>query len=123
MNWNQLNVVIQKSNSVVLSTHVNPDGDGLGSQLALYYYLKDIGKDCRIINTSKLPELYKFLDPDNIVEHYSDKKHNDFFKNVDIVIALDIGDYKRMNEIKDKINEYNLYSVSIDHHPEEEKFF
>ncbi len=123
MNWNQLNIIIQKSNNIVLSTHVNPDGDGLGSQLALYYYLKHIGKKCRIINTSRLPELYKFLDPENVIEHYIDDKHNDYFVNVDIVIALDIGDYKRMNEIKDKIIENDIYSASIDHHPEEEQFF
>ena len=123
MNWSQLNIIIEKSNNIVLSTHVNPDGDGLGSEVGMYHYLKSIGKDCRIINTSKLPELYSFLDPDNVIEHYIDEDHNDYFKTVDIVIALDIGDYKRMNQIKDKINELHIYSVSIDHHPEEEQFF
>ena len=83
MEWKILNNIIKDGNSFVLSTHVNPDGDGLGSQLALYYYLKHIGKKCRIINTSKLPELYKFLDPENVIEHYIDDKHNDFFVNVD----------------------------------------
>ncbi len=123
MNWNLLNTVIQKSQSIVLSTHVNPDGDGLGSELGLYYYLLDMGKTCRIINTSKLPELYNFLDPDNIVEQYDDSIHNSYFKEVDILISLDIGDYRRMNEIKDRIIENNIFSVSIDHHPEDEKFF
>jgi len=123
MNWSLLNNLIQKSKTIVLSTHVNPDGDGLGSQIALYYYIKSIDKECRIINTSKLPTLYNFLDPDNIVEQYSHDIHNDYFKDVDIVIALDIGDYKRMNEIKDEIVKNNIYSASIDHHPEDEEFF
>ena len=103
MNWKLLNTVIQKSNNIVLSTHVNPDGDGLGSQLALYYYLSHIGKECRIVNTSKLPDLYKFLDPDNVIEYYDDENHINFFKSVVIVIALDIGDYRRMNQIKESI--------------------
>jgi len=123
MNWKLLNNVIQKSENIVLSTHVNPDGDGLGSQLGLYYYLLHIGKKCRIINTSKRPSLYSFLDPDDVIEQYDHEKHNIFFKSVDVVIALDIGDYKRMNEIKDRIIQYTIYSVSIDHHPENEKFF
>ena len=123
MNWSLLNNLIQKSKTIVLSTHVNPDGDGLGSQIALYYYIKSIDRECRIINTSKLPTLYNFLDPDNIVEQYSHDIHNDYFKDVDIVIALDIGDYRRMNEIKDEIVKNNIYSVSIDHHPEDEDFF
>ena len=123
MNWTLLNSLIEKSNTIVLSTHVNPDGDGLGSQLALYYYIKTINKECRIINTSGLPNLYNFLDPDNIVEQYSDDLHSEYFKNVDTVIALDIGDYKRMNQIKDEIIKNSIYSISIDHHPEDEDFF
>ena len=54
--WDELSLLIEKSQIIVLSTHINSDGDGLGSQIALYYYIKSIDKECRIINTSKLPE-------------------------------------------------------------------
>ena len=39
MEWKLLNNIIQKCDNIVLSTHVNPDGDGLGSEIGLYYYL------------------------------------------------------------------------------------
>ena len=42
INWNILSNKIIESNSIVLSTHINPDGDGLGSELAMFYYLKSI---------------------------------------------------------------------------------
>ena len=53
MNWDSLNTIISKSKNIVLSTHINPDGDGIGSELGFYYYLKSIGKECSIINISK----------------------------------------------------------------------
>ena len=42
--WTELDSVIAESDSILLSTHVNSDGDGLGSEIAMYYYLKDLGK-------------------------------------------------------------------------------
>ena len=40
--WNILQKVIEDANSILLSTHINPDGDGLGSEIAFYYYLSFI---------------------------------------------------------------------------------
>ena len=57
--WKELDSIITESNSILLSTHVNSDGDGLGSEIAMYYYLKDLGKECRIINPSPFSETYR----------------------------------------------------------------
>ena len=59
--WNKLLDLINDNDKFLLSTHINPDGDGLGSEVAVYYYLKAMGKDCRIINISKLSDKYLFL--------------------------------------------------------------
>ena len=48
INWNILSDQINISNNIVLSTHINPDGDGLGSELAMFYYLKSIGKNVEL---------------------------------------------------------------------------
>ena len=60
--WGKLDLLIKESNSILLSTHVNSDGDGLGSEIAMYYYLKSLGKECRIINPSAFPEIYKIIE-------------------------------------------------------------
>ena len=39
-NWDKLTAIIKDSKSILLSTHINADGDGLGSEIAFYYYLK-----------------------------------------------------------------------------------
>ena len=45
MKWEELKNKIADSNNILLSTHKNPDGDGLGSELAMYYYLKSLNKN------------------------------------------------------------------------------
>ncbi len=69
-NWDILKSYVDKHNTILLSTHINPDGDGLGSEIAFYYYLRDLGKTCRIINVSPVPSNYKRIDPDNVIELY-----------------------------------------------------
>ena len=91
--WDELSTLIDKSQIIVLSTHINSDGDGLGSEIAFYYYLKNLKKECRIINATPLPENYKIIDPDGIVEAYSDTMI-DWLLGVDLSIIFDIGDYK-----------------------------
>ena len=117
MDWNLLNNIIKDGDNFILSTHVNPDGDGLGSQLAFYYYLIDQGKKCHIINFSPLPSHYKFLDNDNVIEQYDELIHENIFKKTDVAIIFDIGDYNRLEEVKNQISRNNIYTVSIDHHP------
>ena len=69
--WDKLKDLIKDSRSILLSTHINADGDGLGSEIAFYYYLKSLNKDCRIINPTPLPYNYKVIDPDLLVEMYT----------------------------------------------------
>jgi len=114
--WNKLSMLIDGSQKILLSTHINADGDGIGSEVAFYYYLKAMNKECRIINATPLPYNYEVIDPDRIVEPYSDGMIDDLV-NFDLAIIFDIGDYKRVGDIGKYI--YDRYpSISIDHHPE-----
>ena len=123
MNWDSLNKIISSSNNILLSTHVNPDGDGIGSELGMYYYLKEIGKKCTIINISKTPKYLDFIDPEDLIEVWDDNIHLEIIKEIDLAIVFDIGDYRRLECISDNIKKYHIYSVSIDHHPYEGDFF
>ena len=79
LDWKLLNQQIESSQRILLSTHENPDGDGLGSACAMYHYLKDNGKDCKIIHMSKLPAEYKFLNYENIIQTYQADFHDNWF--------------------------------------------
>ncbi len=105
---------IKNSDSILLSTHENPDCDGLGSEIALYYYIKGLGKDCKIINSTPMSDKYKFIDPENIVEVYNRGQDN-WLKNIDLAIVLDIGSHERLKEIS-SLTKNCKDKISIDHH-------
>ena len=115
--WKNLDSAIAESHSILLSTHFNSDGDGLGSEIAMYYYLKDLGKDCRIINPSPFTEIYRVINPDDVVESYS-TEHDEWITKIDLAIIFDIGDHDRLNEIYPLIKDRRI--CVIDHHPKKE---
>ncbi|MBI72003.1 MAG: hypothetical protein CMG61_00855 [Candidatus Marinimicrobia bacterium] len=124
MNWNILSDQINRSKSIVLSTHINPDGDGLGSELAMFYYLKSIGKKCRIINISNHSEKYNFMDRDSNIEIYKPSDHLNWIKNCDCALIFDIGNHLRLGEISKILSKsINVKKISIDHHPSNSNFF
>ncbi len=112
---------IKESESILLSTHENPDCDGLGSEIALYYYIKSLGKDCKIINSTAMSEKYRFIDPENVIQEYN-SKYNDWLKNIDLAIVLDIGSHKRLREISN-LTKNCKNKISIDHHISKDSSF
>jgi phosphoesterase RecJ-like protein len=117
MDWKNINKIISASKRILLTTHENPDGDGLGSASAMYYHLREESIDCRIINYSVLPGEYNFLNKDQIFELYNSDKHNEWLRQCDLAIIFDVGDFKRLRKIKDSIEKYNIKTMNIDHHP------
>ena len=117
INWPKVNEVIKSANRIMLTTHENPDGDGLGSECGIFYHLKEIGKDVRIINYSEIPAEYDYLNKENIFESYDIDLHETWIEKVDLVIIFDVGDYVRIRTIKDVIEKYNIITMNIDHHP------
>ena len=117
IDWNQVHQVIETSSRIMLTTHENPDGDGLGAECGLYYHLKESGKDVRIINYSSLPKEYYYLNTDNIFECYDESAHNNWVKDIDLVIVFDVGNFVRVRSIVDAVEKFNLKTMNIDHHP------
>ena len=121
---NILSDQINISNNIVLSTHINPDGDGLGSELAMFYYLKSIGKKCRIINISNHSEKYNFMDKDLNIEVYNPIEHSNWIENCDCALIFDIGNHSRLGDISKVLSaSTKVKKISIDHHPSDSNFF
>ena len=99
---------IGKSKNIVILTHEMPDGDAIGSSLALYNGLKQIGKNADVI----IPEysnVFKFLP--NSSEIKKEGKQDKY----DLAIALDCGDIKRLNGFANYFEDADV-RISIDHH-------
>ncbi len=116
-NWKDIHNRILAANRILLTTHENPDGDGLGSAAAMYHFLQVYNKECRIINYSPLPVEFTYLNGASIFETYSPQKHDYWIQSSDLVLIFDVGDYQRLRTMKPVIEEANLDTINIDHHP------
>ncbi|HET9983188.1 MAG TPA: bifunctional oligoribonuclease/PAP phosphatase NrnA [Longimicrobiales bacterium] len=103
---------------VVLTTHVNADGDGAGSEVALALWLAARGKDVRIANPTAFPELYAYLLPDRalLAEGAAARRA---VEKADLVVVLDTGEPKRIGRIHPLIEARPV--ALLDHHPEAEQ--
>ena len=72
---------IQKSNNIVLLCHKNPDGDAIGSVVAMYHLLKKLGKEVDIV-MENAPLRFEFIKGFEEIKEYSNKEYeNEFMKN------------------------------------------
>ena len=115
MNFIDIKNIIDKHHKIFITSHINPDGDSMGSAYAMYKYLDALGKDCMIINHSPVPETYHFLNEEKIFSEL-DGESAAFIKNADLGLVLDIGDFYRMGDLAYLVEENEIETLSIDHH-------
>ncbi|MCF7796836.1 MAG: DHH family phosphoesterase [Lentisphaeria bacterium] len=115
--WSQIITIIQSAQRFVFSTHADPDGDGLGSELALARWLKRRGKTVDILNPTPMNGIYDFLDPEGEIQIYQPAGHQSIIAAADAFIIFDIGDYKRLGEVGTAISATGKPVINIDHHP------
>lgn len=109
METNKIIKTIMESNTIGITFHVSPDGDAIGSSLALYKALIKIGKEVYILCDEEFPEDFKFLSGfENFDKNR--KLSNDF----DLVIVLDCGNKERICTNIDFLAPYKI--INIDHH-------
>lgn len=114
---NKLAEIVSNSNNIAVTSHVDPDGDSIGSILALGLALRQKHKNVEIFINETLPARYSFLSKSDYIKKYEDIKDKDF----DLFFALDCGDEKRLgNSIE--IMKRSTTVVNIDHHISNTKF-
>lgn len=118
----KLKDIILKNQSFLLTTHVNPDADAIGSEIAFYFILKELGKECYIINHSETPYNLTFLDKDKIIMKFEADKHSYLFKEMDVLVALDFNRSDRVVSMQKYFKESNKTKICIDHHQDQEDF-
>ena len=109
--------LINNYRNFVITSHVNPDGDSIGSEIALHTYLKNLGKNSRIINYSKTPDNYAFLDKNNIIEKFDETEHKKVIENTEVIFILDTNEYSRTRTMEPLLKNSKAVKVCIDHHP------
>jgi phosphoesterase RecJ-like protein len=103
---------------VALSTHLNADGDGCGSETALARMLTSHGLVPRIVNPTPWPEMFDFL-----AEGIDDQtpRGSRALKDIDLLIVLDISDVKRLGVLAETVRALTVPKLVIDHHIESDE--
>ncbi|MBI4846452.1 MAG: bifunctional oligoribonuclease/PAP phosphatase NrnA [Candidatus Omnitrophica bacterium] len=109
---------IKNRKSFLVVAHIHPEGDSIGSQIALANLLKGMGKSVRVINEDKVPRNLLFLPGVDRIERFSnlEKKEVDF----DAAIILDCPTLERIGKVKQLLG--SKYIINIDHHISNEGF-
>jgi phosphoesterase RecJ-like protein len=106
---------LKKAKSAIILTHTDPDGDAIGSMLAMYLVLKEKGKKAVMYSRDPVPDIYRFLPESGKIRN---SLNNDKF---DIAIAVDCGGKNRIDEGFD-LKSVAEISINIDHHPDNTRF-
>ncbi|MFH2011582.1 MAG: bifunctional oligoribonuclease/PAP phosphatase NrnA [Pseudomonadota bacterium] len=101
---------IKRNKSFLIASHINPEGDAIGSALALAISLKNIGKSVTVFNQDPIPWNLQFLPMSNEIIHKIDESH-DF----DVAFVLDCGDLERVGDGIEVIKKVKKV-INIDHH-------
>lgn len=107
---------IRDNQRFVLTSHLNPDGDGLGSELALYYFLNNKHKEVTILNDSPVPENCRFMDLDDTIFKRYGNDYREHILNADVIFILDISELSRLGSMRDVIEDSPAIRICIDHH-------
>ena len=122
IDFEKLKNIILNNSSFLLTTHVNPDADAIGSEIAFYYLLKKLGKNVFIINHSSIPYNMEFFNKGNIIQTFNEDLHKNIFNEVDVLVALDFNRADRTVRMENGFRESNKLKICIDHHQDPENF-
>jgi len=117
--FQRLKKIIDGHNKFIITTHILPDGDGLGGEIALSEYLKQLGKECTIINSDPVPEKFSLVDTDFEIQQWDAQKP---LPQAEVILAIDVNDWQRIGPMTKALELLKARVVYIDHHMADEVF-
>ncbi len=106
---------IKNAKSIILTTHMQCDGDGLGAMLGLYHALKKIGKKVRVFTVDEVPAKYIFLKPDVYADIF--EQPHEPIEASDLCLIFDTNDKRLVAPLYQELENKCKTILFIDHHP------
>ena len=109
---------INQSNNVVILTHMSPDGDAMGSSLAMRHFLEAQGKHVSVIVPNAFPDFLAWLPKadEDIIYESRRAEADALLEQADLVICTDFNEPKRIGSLGDKLLSLTCRKMMIDHH-------
>lgn len=114
----ELSKLFSTSENILLVCHINPDGDAIGSLLAMYHYLKSKGRNVSMMAPNNLQEFLKWLDGVDLINIFvhDRQKCKKLIEEADLIVLLDFNQPSRLGESENHITSSAAPKVIIDHH-------
>jgi bifunctional oligoribonuclease and PAP phosphatase NrnA len=123
---NQIKKIFQDTQEVTIVSHENPDGDAIGSAIAMANFLKRSGKLVHIWMPGRFPSYYRWMKGADKIKFYSENQIDiiEDLKNSDTLIAVDISTFGRTGKMAESLRSFQGKRILIDHHihPETKEF-
>ncbi|WP_289760395.1 bifunctional oligoribonuclease/PAP phosphatase NrnA [Duncaniella muris] len=106
------------SRNIIITCHVSPDGDALGSSCALWFILKALGKNATVVTADCAPRSLQFLPGvrEIVAATRNGDRVHDLIADADLIFCLDFNDITRVDRLSDAISKSPAKKVVIDHH-------
>jgi phosphoesterase RecJ-like protein len=116
--------IINKSDKIVIVTHVSPDGDAIGSSLALSHFLTELGKQVNVIVPNEFPKFLRWMadSEEIIIGDKSPEIAQETIEAAELIFCLDFNGLKRIAQLESIVKEAPGKKIMIDHHPYPETF-
>lgn len=114
---NRFKNLINRAQTIVISTHFHPDADGIGSQVALNLALRKLKKEVYCVNEEALMDRYSYLDPQNLIIPISQYKKKSPSPTIDLFILTDSHSLERAGSQIAELAREAKEILFIDHHP------
>ena len=116
MDWTILKKIIDENDSFLITSHVRPDADALGSELGLRAILLALGKKVSIVNASAPPANLSFMNPPGVILKLNDTVTKANVPKTDVVVIVDTSAWQQLGNMADVIQASPAKRVVIDHH-------
>jgi len=120
LDWASLLEVLRGAQRVVLTSHVRPDCDALGSELGLAGVLEAIGADVRIVNAQATPPNLRWIDPEGRIESLAERVRPADLADRDLFVVLDTSAWAQLGAMGDVARSMRERVLVIDHHVSED---
>lgn len=114
--WDQVEKFINRHRTFLITTHINPEGDAIGSEMALKAYLESIGKRVYVANSSKTPKNCRFLDPNSDIIIYPESFRPEIVDETDAIIIVDVNSWNHVGDLSEILQASAKPRICIDHH-------
>ena len=116
---------LEQPRSVLIVTHINPDGDAMGSSMGLYHYLLKLGHTVSVLIPNDFPDFLAWMKESDkaIIFNNNQTKAKTAIANCEIIICVDFNDFRRLKDLGPLLDASPAIKALIDHHPDPDNVY